>query len=316
MYDIIILGAGPAGIYGTFYACFNGFKVLLIELDNEIGGKPLKLYPQKPIHDFPGLVNVTGKELVSKFVDQLNSLDEKNKTFEILKNVDINKVEKEDEIFKLFDTKNNVYKSKYVILATGYSSFKFKSLDENILQTKKEINYHIKNIEQFKNKDVVILGGGDSAIDYANMLSNCCKNISIIHRSNEYKAHKNSIEKVKEKNNIIFYSNYKIHVINDKKIVCSHNENNEKKEIIYDEILICYGIEMLKNNLSKTGLLNNIFKLEVDEKFESINHKNLFAIGNAKSSKNKDLIAISVSEIINVILEIMNKENKKINHHQ
>lgn len=315
MYDIIIIGAGPAGIYGTYYAAFNGLKVLLIEIDNEIGGKPLKLYAQKPIHDFPGLIDITGEQLINNLIQQLNSLKDKE-LFTIKTNTDICKIEHKNDLFHLKDTNNNSYQSKYLIFSTGYSSFKFKNIENEKIKTKNKINFHVKNIEKYLNKKVCIFGGGDSAIDYANLISNVAKEINIIHRSNIFKAHKSSLKKCEENKKIKIYSNYNVNEINDENVLIINNENNNKIFLEYDELIVCYGIEMLQNNLINTGVLNKIYKLEVDTNCESINQKNLYGVGNINNKKTKDLILISISEIVIAITEIMNKEHKHITHHQ
>lgn len=315
MYDIIIIGGGPAGIYGTYYAAFNGLKVLLIEIDEEVGGKPLKLYAQKPIHDFPGLIDITGENLIINLLEQLNTIKDKS-LFEIKTKTDISCIKNQNDLFVLKDTNNNIYKSKYLIFSTGYSSFKFKSIDQEKIKTKNKINFHVNNVEKFLNKKVAIFGGGDSAIDYANLIANVAKEICLIHRSNNFKAHKASFKKACDNKKIKIYANHNVEKIEDNDIFLINNDNNKILSLNYDELIICYGIEMIHNNLSKTGVLNKIFKLEVNEKCESINQKNLYGVGNINNKKNKDLILISITEIVQVIIDIMDKEHIQIFHKQ
>ncbi len=313
MYDIIIIGAGPAGIYGTYYANHNGLKVLLIEMDENIGGKPLKFFPLKPIDDFPGMMNITGQEFTDALVHQLESKKEKH-LYEIKTNTNIESLEKKDDVFYVKDDQENVYQSKYVILATGYTSFKYRTIDEKINQSNKEIHHYITDLKKFKNKNVVILGGGDSAFDQALLLKDHAKQITIIHRSENFKAHHHTLNEVKKIKNINVITNTIIECVHDAQINLIDN-NKKQTSMQYDELLICWGIEMVPNKLSKSDLFNKMFKLEVNEKLESTKLNNLYGVGNINDSKTKELILIVIADMVKVILDIMQKENIKLTYH-
>ncbi len=311
IYDIIIIGAGPAGIYGTFYATYCGLKVLLVEIDHFIGGKPIKFYPVKPIHDFPGLIDITGQELTEKLINQLETMKSKN-LYEIKTDVDIVGIEKSNELFTLTDQRNEKYKSKYVILATGYTSFKYHTIEEQKVFTKKDFHHFIDDFKKFQDKNVVVLGGGDSAFDQTYLLRDIAKQITLIHRSEKYRAHHDIVEKVKNCKNVNIISNHIVEKVEDNKITIVDTINNDSQIVNYDELLICWGVELMPNNLSRTNILNKMYKLEVNEKLESININNLYGVGNVNDRKDKDLIINVQAQMIKVILDILAKEKISI----
>lgn len=236
IYDIIILGAGPAGIYGTYYANLNGLKVLLLEIDQFIGGKPMKLYPLKPIYDIPGFTHVTGKEYAQHLIDQLHSQHHRG-LYEIKTQTDIVDIKKQDNIFHLTDQHQQVYQGKYVILATGYSSFQYHSIPKEQVLTNKPIHYVIDDLSKFKDKKVVIFGGGDSAFDNALLLKDVAKSITLVHRNDKFKAHHHSIHTLQEVAHANILTNTLIESVNDKEIVLKQGSTTINLD--YDEIIVC-----------------------------------------------------------------------------
>lgn len=307
-YDVIIIGAGPAGIFGTFFSVFNGLKVLLLENDSEIGGKPIKFYPNKPIYDFPGFASITGEELINNFIKQLNTVSKEK--YDILTNIDICDIEKKDDLFKLTDLNKNIYNCKYLILSFGFSSFKFKTINEDKIKTKNKIKYFINDKEEFINKKISIFGGGDSAADYANFLSKNNK-VNLIHHSSDFKCNISSQESFLNNDSINIYKDYAIDYIDDNKIFLICNNNKKKKSLEYDHLLVFYGVELLKNNLLKSKVLNGKVKIDVKDNNESHCTENMYAAGNVVNKKRKDTILTAVNDILNIVDDIARKEKNK-----
>lgn len=283
MYDVLIIGGGPAGIYAGIISSLRELNSIIIEGSNTLGGQPIKLYPEKHIYDWPGDVEITGKELIDKFINQLNSLNSFKP--EIKLNTNIEEVVKCDECFNIKLSNGQIIKTLNIIIATGIGMYTPIKLDCEIDDISFEnIMYEFK-YDYLKNKNnVIVLGGGDSALDWANHLieKKVCKNVSIIHRRPEWRAREEKINKLKE-NNINIYLNKTIKEIKNMNLTIVDNETNTEEVIPFDSILVQYG-SLLNNNSIK-----QIFKNcapDINTKFiVDINNKttqdNIYAVGNA-----------------------------------
>ena len=296
MLDLIIIGAGPTGLYGAFYAALNNLNTLILEIDNEIGGAPRKMFPEKFLYDIPGFLEITGNDFVKNLIEQL----ETQKNWSIKTNIHITRIEENLNFYRLFDDKNNTYEAKYIIFATGYGSFKFKSLDKSIVKGNTIINHVISNINLYKNKKIVICGGGNSAIDYSLMLSNENTNeIQLIHHSENFRALEENIKKLEHKKNVKIYKGYEIKNIQDNNIEIV--KNNDSYKLDFDEIFVFYGIELISNETNKLKIFNDKKKIEVDDNLESIVYKNIFACGSVTNRQLNNLLIHGFSHIAQVI---------------
>jgi thioredoxin reductase (NADPH) len=160
MYDVLIIGGGPAGIYCGYVAHNKGLKAILVESNDSLGGQPLLIYSQKPIYDYPAFCGIKAYELTNKLIDQLVNHSETK----VLLKTTIKSYSKEDKLFKVTLTNNEVIETKAIIIACGGGIFKPNRL-ENISSENKNIHYLVQPLDVYKNKKVVVLGGGDSAVD-------------------------------------------------------------------------------------------------------------------------------------------------------
>ena len=306
-YDLIIIGSGPTGLYATYYACLKGLNVLMIESSTEYGGAPAKLYPDKPLYDIPGHCEITGMELVSNMYKQL----EQFKTWQLKTSIFIVEIKKDNNgLYILLDKDNKEYKTKNILFATGYGSFEFIGfefeLDHKILN---HIHHFVKDAKAFKNKNVIICGGGDSAIDYANFLSNIARSICLIHRRQELRAKQANVEKASKKINM--HLNYSIHKIDNKHIHIKHNEKTHEAKIEYDEIIVLYGTKLLPNNIKIENLFNNVHKIDVDQNYQALHWPGIYACGSANTNKQQQTIITGIADAIRAIEHMININKTK-----
>ncbi|WP_339650809.1 NAD(P)/FAD-dependent oxidoreductase [uncultured Maribacter sp.] len=197
--DILIIGAGPTGLFAVFEAGLLKLKCHLIDALPQAGGQCSEIYPKKPIYDIPGFPEVLAGDLVDNLMEQIKpfqpgfTLGERAET--ILK--------LEDGSFVVTTNKGTKHHAPIVAIAGGLGSFEpRKPLLENL--TKFEDNgvaYMIKNPEVYRDKKVVIAGGGDSALDWSIFLSNVASEVTLVHRRNEFRGALDSVEKVQELKN-------------------------------------------------------------------------------------------------------------------
>jgi thioredoxin reductase (NADPH) len=194
--DILIIGAGPTGLFAVFEAGLLKLKCHLIDALPQPGGQLAELYPKKPIYDIPGYPEVLAGELVDNLMKQIApfqpgfTLGERAETLE----------KQEDGSFIVTTDKGTKHHAPIVAIAGGLGSFEpRKPLIENLaFYEDKGVAYMIKNPEIYTNKDVVIAGGGDSALDWSIYLSNIAKSVTLVHRRNEFRGALDSVEKVQE----------------------------------------------------------------------------------------------------------------------
>ena len=198
--DILIIGAGPTGLFTVFEAGLLKLKCHLIDALPQPGGQCSEIYPKKPIYDIPAYPEILAGDLTQKLIEQSKqfepgfTLGERAETIE----------KQEDETFIVTTNKGTKHHTKIVAIAGGLGSFEpRKPLIPNIADYEdKGVEYIIKEPELYRDKKVVISGGGDSALDWAIFLSNIASEVTLIHRRNEFRGALDSVEKVQELKNL------------------------------------------------------------------------------------------------------------------
>ena len=192
--DLLIIGAGPTGLFAVFEAGLLKMKCHLIDALPQPGGQLTELYPKKPIFDIPGYPSINAGELVVNLMEQIKQFQPGltlGETAETITKLD-------DGSFEVVTNKGTVHRAKAVAIAGGLGTFEpRKPALENIEKFQENgVEYFVKEPEHFRNKRIVIAGGGDSALDWAIFLSDVASNVTLIHRRNEFRGALDSVEKV------------------------------------------------------------------------------------------------------------------------
>jgi len=194
--DILIIGAGPTGLFAVFEAGLLKLKCHIIDALPQAGGQLSELYPKKPIFDIPGFPSVGAQELVDNLLEQIKqfqpgfTLNQKAKT-----------IEKQTDGTFIVTTENGTqHHAKAVAIAGGLGSFEPRKpiIEDLEFYENKGVEYFVKNPEQFRDKKIVIAGGGDSALDWSIFLSNIAKEVTLVHRRNEFRGALDSVDKVQQ----------------------------------------------------------------------------------------------------------------------
>ncbi|WP_283640991.1 NAD(P)/FAD-dependent oxidoreductase [Mesonia mobilis] len=194
--DILIIGAGPTGLFTVFEAGLLKLKCHLIDALPQPGGQCAELYPKKPIYDIPGFPEVLAGDLVDNLMEQIKSFEpgftlaERAETIEKL----------EDDTFLVTTNKGTQHNAPIVAIAGGLGSFEpRKPPIPNIADFEdKGVSYMVKDPEIYRNKKVVIAGGGDSALDWSIFLADIAEEVTLVHRRNEFRGALDSVDRVKE----------------------------------------------------------------------------------------------------------------------
>ncbi|GIM52774.1 ferredoxin--NADP reductase [Capnocytophaga cynodegmi] len=193
--DIIIVGAGPTGLFAVFEAGLLKLKCHLIDTLPQPGGQLAELYPKKPIFDIPGYPSVGAGELIDNLMEQIKQFQPEFTLSETAETIDKN----EDGTFVVTTNKGTKIKGKAVAIAGGLGTFEPRKPELSNLAEYEEkgLEYFVRNPEQYAGKRVVIAGGGDSALDWSIYLANIAKSVTLVHRRNEFRGALDSVEKVK-----------------------------------------------------------------------------------------------------------------------
>ena len=279
--DVLVIGAGPAGLFCVHQLGIIGLKCEVVDNLDKIGGQCIELYPDKPIYDIPAIPVCTGEELTNNLIKQIKPFKTK---FHLNDRVEEIKKNKNKWIVKT--SKGKEFTSSSIIIAGGVGSFEPRKFPVKECEKfeGKQILYSIKDKNAFKNKTVSIFGGGDSALDWAIELSIDSK-VQLIHRRDEFRGAQASIDKVKElskEGKIELLTKYQLKSVDGdskiKSISVKHDDGTVKK-IETNYVLGFFGLIMKLGPIVNWGLNLDKKHIPVDtEKFET-NQQGIFAIG-------------------------------------
>ena len=293
--DTLIIGAGPVGLFCVHQLGIIGLKCEVVDNLDKIGGQCIELYPDKPIYDIPAVPECTGEELTNNLIEQIKAF----KT-----NFHLNeRVEEIKKVEKKWITKTNKgteFESSSIIIAAGVGSFEPRKFPTKEIDKYEgnQILYSIRDKTIFKDKTVVIFGGGDSALDWAIELSNSSK-VILVHRRDDFRGMQASIDKanqLKKEGKIEIYTKYQLDsVIGKEKVESINIKHDDKsiKEIKTDYVLGFFGLIMQLGPIAEWGL--NLDKKTVPvntENFET-NKEGIFAIGDICSYPGKLKLILS-----------------------
>jgi len=279
--DVLVIGAGPTGIFCVHQLGIIGLKCEVVDNLDKIGGQCIELYPDKPIYDIPAIPVCTGEELTNNLIEQIKPF---KTNFHL--NERVQEISKEEKNWKIKTNKNKIFISPNIIIAGGVGSFeprKFSVKGADLFENK-GVFYSVKDKNIFKNKKVCIFGGGDSALDWAIELSASSK-VKLIHRRDEFRGAQSSINKAKElekDGKIEILTQYQLSSVEGKKEIKNisiKHEDESIKKVETNYVLGFFGLIMKLGPIVNWGL--NLDKKHIPvntENFET-NQKGIFAIG-------------------------------------
>ena len=265
--DIIIIGAGPTGLFAVFEAGLLKLKCHLIDALPQAGGQCSEIYPKKPIYDIPGFPEILAGDLTRNLLEQCKQFEPGFTLGERAENITKDK----NGIFTVITNKGTQHQAPVVAIAGGLGSFEpRKPMLENInFYEGKGVEYIIKDPEIYRDKRIVIAGGGDSALDWSIFLANIAKEVTLIHRRNEFRGALDSLEKVRElhkKNKITIITPAEITKLKGKEKIESLTVTKDKieTEIDIDHFIPLFGLS------PKLGPIGN-WDLEIEKNAIKVN---------------------------------------------
>mgnify|MGYP001790723476 CR=1 FL=1 len=293
LYDITIVGGGPVGLFAAFYAHLRQAKVKIIDSLPQLGGQPAILYPEKKILDVPGFTNLSGEELTQRLIEQLETFQT-----EICLNETVLDIVKSDDGFTITTSKAQ-HQTKTIIIAMGGGAFKPRALELDDAEAYSNLHYHVSNISQYAGKKVVILGGGDSAVDWALAFEKIAPT-TLGHRRDNFRALEHSVQALQESSVTVKTPFVPSQLLGDgqtlDKLEITKVKSDETETIKLDHLFVNYGFKSSVGNLKNWGLELNRHKIIVNSKQES-SQAGIYAIGDCCYYEGKiDLIATGLGE--------------------
>lgn len=290
MTDITIIGAGPTGLFAAFYAGMRGASVKVIDSLPHMGGQLSALYPEKFIYDVAGFPAVKAQELVDRLVEQMNRFP-----VEICLEESVEVLEKQaDGSIRLMSDKGEHF-TKAVIITAGNGAFQPRLLEIEETKHLPNVHYFVTDLKKFAGRRVAVLGGGDSAVDWALMLEPVAKEVTIIHRRDKFRAHEHSVDLL-NKSSVQVVTPF-IPVSFDGKVIHLEEVKGDRTESVeIDDLIVNYGFVSSLGPMKNWGL--NIIKnqIPVNTRMET-NIEGVYAAGDIAAYDGKvKLIAAGFGE--------------------
>ncbi|PFO68198.1 thioredoxin reductase [Bacillus cereus] len=266
LFDVTVIGGGPAGLYSAFYSGLREMKTKIIEFQPHLGGK-IHVYPEKMIWDVGGLLPVTGDKLIEQLVQQ-------GLTFkpEVVLDTKVESIiRNQDGTFTLKTSTGEEHFSKTVIVATGSGILKPQKLSIEGAERFEvsNLNYTVKSLKRFKGKTVIISGGGNSAVDWANELESIAKKVYVTYRKEELSGHEAQVKQLMNSSAECFFNTSITKLIagdNHEAIEYVELTNHETGEVSHlpiDEVIINHGYErditLLENSELDVAIIDNYY---------------------------------------------------------
>lgn len=280
--DIVIIGAGPVGLFAVFELGLVDLKCHVIDILPKVGGQCAELYPEKPIYDVPGLPIVTGQELTDRLMEQIKPFGATvhlSEQVEELRRLD-------DGRFHLKTDAGTEFFCKAVVIAAGGGSFTPKRPPLAGIETFEgtSVHYAVRRMETMRGKDVMVVGGGDSALDWTLNLAPIANSLTLVHRRDEFRGAPHSVEQMRAlvaegKVRLLIGQMTGLHGDGSQLEAVTIKTADGEERVVCNALLPFFGLTMKLGPIANWGLNLNENLVHVDtERFET-NEPGIFAIG-------------------------------------
>ncbi|KPF95707.1 ferredoxin-NADP reductase [Rhodopseudomonas sp. AAP120] len=295
--DVLIVGAGPCGLFAVFELGLLDVKAHLVDILDKVGGQCAELYPEKPIYDIPGVPMITGHGLTEALMEQIKPF---SPTFHL--NEMIETVEKiGDPEFRVTTNAGTVFECKVLVVAAGGGSFQPKRPPVPGVEAYegKSVHYAVRKMEDFRGKDILIVGGGDSALDWTLNLNPICKSMTLVHRRDDFRGAPHSVEQMRQlvasgKLSLKIGQITELHGDNGQLSSATIKLNdNSVEQITCDAMLPFFGLTMKLGPVANWGLQLENNLIPVDTGTFETNVPGIFAIGDINTYPGKLKLILS-----------------------
>lgn len=294
--DVLIIGAGPVGLFAVFELGLLDIKAHLVDILDKPGGQCAELYPEKPIYDIPALPEVSGQGLTDRLMEQIKPF---NPTFHLNERVDQLK-RLDDNRFELETDAGTIFRAKVIVVAAGGGSFTPKRPPLKDIEQFEgtSVFYSVRRMEAFRDRDVLIVGGGDSALDWTLSLQPIAKSLTLMHRRDDFRAAPHSVEQMRalvaaDKMRLVIGQVTELNGDDGMLASATVKTKTGVETVVCDRLLPFFGLTMKLGPVADWGLNLHENLIPVDtEKFET-SETGIFAIGDINTYPGKLKLILS-----------------------
>ena len=305
--DILVIGAGPVGLFTVFEAGLLGLKCTLIDNLDKVGGQCSELYPEKPIYDIPGVPSQTAQEHVEALVEQIKPFDYDLHLSQRVESIESISVSDDITTWLVRTNEGIECTTKNIFIAAGAGSFEPRrppNIEDPDRFLGKGVSYAVKSVDLYKDKNLFIFGGGDSALDWTVELAKTAKSVSLIHRRDQFRGAQHTEAQMRElvkSGEVKLLTPYQIEEINgDDKVNGVTLKNFDTKESVAheaDELLFLFGLNKKLGPILEWELELESKKISVNTEDFQTNRDGIFAVGDINDYPGKlDLILCGFHE--------------------
>lgn len=303
--DITIVGGGPTGLFGAFYAGLRGVSCRIIDSLPELGGQLTALYPEKYVFDVGGIPKILAKDLAADLVEQGLQFGA-----DVVLDAPLETLNREDDGTLTLTAEDRTYRTRVVVIAGGkgaFSPMRLKCPGYDDFEGR-GIVFGVRNKEEFRDKRVVIVGGGDSALDFVLMLKDVAASLVLVHRRDGWRAHEETVRAMEEAERLGEIDVKTFHEVRritggdrlEEVVIFDNRKGREDEPVIAlrtDKLLSCLGFKPNLGTLREWGLEIEKNRILVDH-FSRTNRAGVYAAGDVCGFEGKlDLIATGFAEV-------------------
>ncbi|MFN2384317.1 MAG: NAD(P)/FAD-dependent oxidoreductase [Gemmatimonadota bacterium] len=303
IYDITILGGGPTGLFGAFYAGMRRMKTLIVDALPELGGQLMALYPEKDVFDVGGFPKILAKDLAEGCVQQAMQFHPAVSLGEIVQGLERDAADDVSEIWRL-STSRASYRTRTVVISAGIGAFEPRRLKVPGIERFEEgrgVQYMVRDKMALAGRRALIVGGGDSAMDWALNLQGIAGSLALIHRRNAFRAHEETIEQVRSGGAVEILTPWELRAVAGdthlERVTIFQNQTQEERVLEIDALLINVGFIADLGPIKAWGLEMEKAGILVNGRMET-NLSGIYAAGDVATHPGKlDLIATGFGEV-------------------
>ncbi|MEM3328616.1 MAG: NAD(P)/FAD-dependent oxidoreductase [Saccharolobus sp.] len=290
-YDMAIIGGGPIGLFAAFYAGLRDMKTILIEAQDELGGQLISLYPEKIVYDVGGIPGIQAYELAQRLIEQAKMFGPEIRVNELA-----DWIEKTNDNMWIVKTDKGSYKTKTILIAAGIGKIVPSRLGAKgeIEYENKGVYYTVRRKKDFEGKRVLIVGGGDSAVDWALTLAPVAKSVTLIHRRDQFRAHERSVKELFSVAKVYVWHELKEVKGDGSKVtqaIIFDNRTKEEKVLDIDSVIISIGYKGDLGNIPKWGVNMKGRDILINGRMET-NLPGVYAAGDIVQEENSPKLAL------------------------
>lgn len=295
--DVVIIGAGPVGLFQVFELGLQGLKAVVIDSLSSIGGQCSEIYPDKPIYDIPAVPQMNAKDVIENLWQQASPFKP-----EMLLSERVERIEKcSNTEFLVSTNKTRTVRCKAVVIAAGNGAFSHVKLKIAGIEkfNEKQVLYSINHLEQFRDKSLVVLGGGDAALDWALTLQKIAASVVLVHRSTNFRASQHSVNKMLslcEQEKMQFLCGQVegfIEQDNTLKSIKVGSRDGVIRLVSLDKLLVCFGMSPKLGPIADWQLQLHQNQIEVDTQHFQTSISGIYAVGDINYYPGKRKLILS-----------------------